>query len=170
MSSSSLSKDKFFENVINPYLPEVMKHPQTMKLREGVLHIRGVQGPKKEGSEKARLEAVDHEIFKCQGMVESGLSVNHSMFTNFVHENKRDNKDIGGAIFKLHDRIGHLQSQIYDLYNQNSEYEPRLTRMSLDADFRIRETPSSFFEGEHMPWKTEYKPTISSPTSPKKDT
>ncbi|KAE8819663.1 Splicing factor 3B subunit 1 [Hordeum vulgare] len=28
MASSSSSKDKFYEKVINPYLPEVMKHPQ----------------------------------------------------------------------------------------------------------------------------------------------
>jgi hypothetical protein len=65
MSPSSSSKDKFFEKVINPYLPEVMKHPKTMEMHEGVLHIRDVEGPKKEGSKKARLEAVEQEIFKC---------------------------------------------------------------------------------------------------------
>ena len=54
-----------------------------MELREGVLHIWDVQGPKKEGNEKARLEAVEQEIFKCQGMVERGLSANHSMITKF---------------------------------------------------------------------------------------
>ena len=60
----SSSKDKFFEKVINPYLPEVMKHPQAIEMREGVLHIRDVQGPKKEGSEEVTLAAVEQEIFK----------------------------------------------------------------------------------------------------------
>ena len=39
MSSSSTPKDKFFEKVINPYLAEVLQHPQTIEMREGVLHI-----------------------------------------------------------------------------------------------------------------------------------
>ena len=38
MSSSSAPKDKFFEEVINPYLAEVPQHPQTVEMREGVLH------------------------------------------------------------------------------------------------------------------------------------
>ena len=53
-------KDKFFfEKVINPYLPEVLKHCQAIEMREGVLHIRDVQGPKRTGSVEARLEAVE---------------------------------------------------------------------------------------------------------------
>ena len=59
MVSPSSSKDKFHEKVINPYLPEVMKHPQAIEMREGVLHIRDVQGPKKTGSVESKLEAVE---------------------------------------------------------------------------------------------------------------
>ncbi|KAE8785794.1 40S ribosomal protein S5-1 [Hordeum vulgare] len=70
MTPSISSKDKFYEKVINPYLTEVMKHPQAIEMREGVLHIWDVQGPKKEGSEKARLAGVEQEIFKSEGMVE----------------------------------------------------------------------------------------------------
>ncbi|XP_020173067.1 uncharacterized protein [Aegilops tauschii subsp. strangulata] len=169
MSPSSSSKDKFYEKAINPYLPEVMKHPQTMELSEGVFHTRDVQGPKKEGSEKARLEAVEQEIFMCQGMVERGLSANHSMIMEFIHEHKGDNKDIGEAIFKLDDRVNHLQAQIYDLQNQNCEYESRFKKMSLAADFGIPETRSSFFDEKPMPWKPENKPTTSSPPSPKNE-
>ncbi|KAE8807025.1 40S ribosomal protein S5-1 [Hordeum vulgare] len=76
--------------VINPYPSEVMRHPQDSEMHQGVLHIRDVQGPKKEGSEKARLATVEQEIFKCQGMVECGLSPNHSMITDFIRENKMD--------------------------------------------------------------------------------
>ena len=43
MSSPSAPKDKFFERVINPYLAEVLHHPQTIEMREGVLHIRDVE-------------------------------------------------------------------------------------------------------------------------------
>ena len=43
MTSSSAPKDKFSEKVINPYLAEVLRHPQAIEMREGVLqHLREV--------------------------------------------------------------------------------------------------------------------------------
>ncbi|KAE8802537.1 40S ribosomal protein S5-1 [Hordeum vulgare] len=89
-------------------------------MREGVLHIRDVQGPKKE-VEKATLATMEEETFKCQGMVERGLSANHSMIMDFIRENKLDTRNVGEALFKLQERIKHLQGQIFDLQNQNCE-------------------------------------------------
>ncbi|KAI5018203.1 hypothetical protein ZWY2020_043091 [Hordeum vulgare] len=88
MASSSFSKDKFFERVINPYLPELMKHPQTIEMCDGVLHTQDVKGPKKTGTMEARFEAVEKETFRCQGMVERGLTANHSMITKFTRDQK----------------------------------------------------------------------------------
>ncbi|KAE8791282.1 40S ribosomal protein S5-1 [Hordeum vulgare] len=122
MTSPSPFKCKFFENLINPYPPEVMKHLQVIEMHEGVLHIQDVQGPKKEGSEKVRLPMVEHEIFKCQGMVEYGLSANHSMITDLIRENMLDTKNVGDILFKLKDRLHHLQYQVYELQGQNCEY------------------------------------------------
>ncbi|KAI4976006.1 hypothetical protein ZWY2020_049614 [Hordeum vulgare] len=170
MTTSSSSKDKFFEKVINPYLPEVMKHPQTIKMHEGVLHIRDLQGLKKEGSEKGSLAPVEQEIFKCQGMVERGLTSNQSMITDSIRKNRKDNDEIVEMIFKLHERLQDLQAQIYDLQNQNCEYESRFQRMSIVANFSIPDTNSSFFNGVPMTWKTEHKRTPPTPSSPKKDT
>jgi hypothetical protein len=167
MTSPCAPKDKFFEKVINPYLAEVPQHPQTIEMREGVLHIRDVEGPKKAGSVETRLEAMEQQVFKCQGMVEHGLNANHMMIAEFTNNHKLDAKNIGEAIFKLHEKIEHLQSQIYDLQNQNCEYEYRFKRMSLAADLRIPETRSSFYDGEPMPWKMDDKPTSSTtPSSP----
>ena len=95
MTSPSAPKDKFFEKVINPYLAEVLRHPQAIEMCEGVLHIRDVQGPKKTGSVEAMLKAVEQEIFKCQGMVEHRLNANHSMITEFTREHKVDGKSMG---------------------------------------------------------------------------
>ena len=142
MTSPSAPKDKFYDKVINPYLPKV--HPQTMEMREGVLHIRDVQGPKKTGGVETRLEAMEQQVFKCQGMVERGLNANHSMITEFTRDHKLDAKNIGKAILKLHEKIEHLQAQTYDLQNQNYEYEYKFKRMSLAADLRISETRSFF--------------------------
>ncbi|KAE8790425.1 Signal recognition particle 54 kDa protein, chloroplastic [Hordeum vulgare] len=65
-------------------------------MREGLLHIRDVEGPKKTRSMEARLEAMEQQVFKCQGMVEHGLNANHMMITEFTSKHK-----------------------IYDLQNQN---------------------------------------------------
>ena len=173
MTSSSAPKDKFFERVIKPYLAEVLHHPQTIEMREGVLHIRDVEGPRRIGSVETRLEAMEQQVFKCQGMVERGLNANHMMIMEFNNNHKLDAKVIGETIFKLQEKIEHLQAQIYDLQNQNCEYEYRFKRMSLAADSRISETQSSFYDGEPMPWKMDDKPTWSTTPSsppPKKET
>ncbi|KAE8775197.1 40S ribosomal protein S5-1 [Hordeum vulgare] len=95
------SKDKFFEKVINPYLPELMKHPQTIEMHKGVIHIWDVRGYEKEGIEKARLVAVEQEIFKCHGVVKRGLGANQSMITGFIRENKLDTRNMGEALLKI---------------------------------------------------------------------
>src|SRR3989337_3132213 len=167
MTSPSAPKDKLFEKVINPYLAEGLQHPQTIEMHEGVLHIRDVEGPKKTGSMETRLEAMEQQVFKCQGMVEHGLNSNHMMIAEFTNNHKLDAKNIEEAIFKLHEKIEHLQAQIYALQNQNCEYEYRFKRISLAADLRIPKTRSSFYDGEPMPWKIKEKPTTSTtPSSP----
>ena len=89
------------------------------------------------------------------------------MIAEFTNNHKLDAKNIGETIFKLHEKIEHLQAKIYDLQNQNCEYEYRFKSMSLAADLRIPETRSSFYDGEPMPWKMDDKPTSSTtPPSP----
>ena len=172
MTSPSAPKDKFFEKVINPYLAEVLQHPQTIEMRDGLLHIRDVEGPRRTGSVETRLEAMEQQVFKCQGMVERGLNSNHMMIAEFTNNHKLDANNLGETIFKLHEKSEHLQAQIYDLQNQNCEYEYRFKRMSLAADSRIPETRSSFYDGEPMPWKMDDKPASSTtppPSSPTKE-
>ena len=164
--SPSAPKDKFFKKVINPYLAEVPHHPKTIEMHEGVLHIPDVEGPRRTESVETRLEAMEQQVFKCQGMVERGLNANHMMIAEFTNNHKLDAKNIGETIFKLHEKIQHLQAQIYDLQNQNCEYEYRFKRMSLAVDLRIPETRSSFYDGEPMPWKRDDKPTSSSTPTP----
>ena len=94
MASSNTPKDKFFEKVINPYLGEVLQHPQTIEMREGVLHIHDVEGPRSTGSMEKKVETMEHQVFKCQGMVEHGLNTNQMMIAEFTNKHKLDAKDI----------------------------------------------------------------------------
>ncbi|KAE8819030.1 40S ribosomal protein S5-1 [Hordeum vulgare] len=68
---------------------------------------------------EARLEAMEQQVFKCQGMVERGLDANHMMITEFTDKHKIDANDIRKHVSRLYDRIDHLQAQIYDLRNEN---------------------------------------------------
>ncbi|KAE8795113.1 40S ribosomal protein S5-1 [Hordeum vulgare] len=88
-------------------------------MSEGMLHIRDVEGPKKTGSVETRLEAMEQQVFKCQGMVEHGLNANHMMIAEFTNNHKMDAIDIGKHLSRLYDRVDQLQGQIYDLQNQN---------------------------------------------------
>ena len=97
MTTPNAPKDKIFEKVSNPYLTEVLKHPQSIKMSEGMLHIRDVEGPKKTGSMETRLEAMEQQVFKCQGMEERGLNANHMMITEFTSNHKMDAIEIGNT-------------------------------------------------------------------------
>ncbi|KAE8769046.1 40S ribosomal protein S5-1 [Hordeum vulgare] len=88
-------------------------------MHEGVLHIHDDEGPKKTGSMEARLEAMEQQVFKCQGMVEHELNANHMMILEFTNKHKIDDNDIGNHLSRLYDRIDHIQAQIYDVQNQN---------------------------------------------------
>ncbi|KAE8792854.1 40S ribosomal protein S5-1 [Hordeum vulgare] len=88
-------------------------------MHEGMLHIRDVEGPKKTGSMETRLEAMEQQVFKCQGMVERGLNANHMMITEFTNKHRIGANDIEKHLSRLYDRIDQLQAQIYDLQNQN---------------------------------------------------
>ncbi|KAE8775488.1 40s ribosomal protein s5-1 [Hordeum vulgare] len=68
---------------------------------------------------ETRLEAMDQQVFKCQGMVERGLNANHTMITEFTSNHKMDAIDIGKHLSRLYDTIDQLQGQIYDLQDQN---------------------------------------------------
>ncbi|KAE8785029.1 40S ribosomal protein S5-1 [Hordeum vulgare] len=106
-------------------------------MREGMLHIRDVEGPKKTGSVEARLEAMEQQVFKCQGTMERGLNTNHMMITEFTSKHRIDANDIGKHLTRLYDRIDHLQAQIYDLQNQNweiKELKAQVTSFKKDLE------------------------------------
>ncbi|KAE8820915.1 40S ribosomal protein S5-1 [Hordeum vulgare] len=100
-----------------------MQYPQSIEMHEGVL--RDVQGPKGKGIVEDILEAMEQEIFKCKGVVERELNVNHLMIADFTRDLKVDGKSMKDTIFAFNEQINFLQDQIYDLQNQVFEYETR---------------------------------------------
>ena len=99
--------------------------------------------------------------------MEHGLNANHLMITDYTRDLKVDGKSMKDIVFTFNEQINFLQSQMYDLQNQVFEYEARFKGMSLAASCRTRETHSSSYDGEPLPWKPEDKiATTSSPPPP----
>src|SRR3954471_706967 len=62
-------------------------------------------------------------------------------------------KEVWSSLNALEEKVFELQGKIYDLQNQNCEYELKFLRMGFTAECRILETEVSFENGEPLPWK-----------------
>ncbi|KAE8777449.1 hypothetical protein D1007_49759 [Hordeum vulgare] len=153
MASPKSPKDKFLVNVINPYLAEVKRHPQTLWVEDGVLQKEDLKVPIKEGSTRARLEEVEQEVFKYKLMIERGVEANCNIISEMKRGHEEEMKGVRSIISVLETKVFELQGHIYDLQNQNYEYELKFLRMGLSAESRILETEESCVEGGPLPWK-----------------
>jgi hypothetical protein len=165
MSSSSPSKDNPLADTINPYMRELKMHPKELLLKDGELQIKDVQVPMGEGSLKARMEALEQEVFKYKKMAEREVDIIHRINQELVTKYKRETTELWKDIFSLHETTNQLKAQLYDLQNQNCEYEARFKQMGAAASFRILETKTSFLDGGPLPWK--YDDDKDSPPPPK---
>ena len=110
MTYPSTSNVDFVKNVINPYLAEVKMHPQVLQLKDGVIHKQDLQGPKKEGDEKTRLEEVEQEVFEYKKMIERGVSVNHRIIAELTDLHKQETEELKEKIFLLENETANLQA------------------------------------------------------------
>ena len=148
-------KDNFFVNVVNPYMNELKLHPKELLLKDGKVQEEDVRGPKGEGSLEARMEELEQEIFSYKKMAEREVDIIHSITAELIAEHKKETTKLWDDIFSLHETTNKLQAQLYDVQNQNCEYEIRFKCISSAASFRILETKSSFVDGEPLPWKSD---------------
>jgi hypothetical protein len=165
MSSSGPSEENPLADTINPYMRELKMHPKELFLKDGKLQIEYVQGPTGEGSLEARMEALEQEVFKYKKMAEREVDIIHRINQELISKYKKETSELWSDVLSLHETTNKLQAQLYDLQNQNYEYEARFKQMSVAASFRILETETSFLDGEPLPWK--YDDAKDSPPPPK---
>ncbi|KAK1693802.1 hypothetical protein QYE76_010499 [Lolium multiflorum] len=158
-------KDSFFEDVVNPYMNELKMHPKELQLVDGELQIKDVQGPKGEGSLEDRMEKLEQEVFNYKKMAEREVDIFHKIVSELIDGHKKETAKLWDDIFSLHDTTNKLQAQLYDVHNQNCEYENKFKRISHAASFRFPETKMSFVDGGPLPWKSD--DDKDSPSSPK---
>jgi hypothetical protein len=144
---------------------ELKMHQKELSLKDGELQIKDVQGPKGEGSLEARMEVLEQEVFKYKKMAEREVELIHRINQELVTKYKKETTELWKDVFLLHETTNQLQAQLYDLQNQNYEYEARFKQMSATASFRTLETKTSFLDGGPLPWK--YDSNKDSPLPPK---
>jgi uncharacterized coiled-coil DUF342 family protein len=132
MSLSGPSKENPHADTINPYMRELKMHPKELLLKDGELQIKDVQVPKGEGSLKARMEALEQEVFKYRKMAEREVDIIHRINQELVTKYKRETIELWKDIFSLHETTNQLQAQLYDLQNQNCEYEATFQQISCN--------------------------------------
>ena len=96
---------------------------------------------------------MEREVFKYKKMVERSVEDNFDMVNELKAFHKKEMKEMLSSLAALEDKIYEIQTQIYDLQNQNCEYELKFSRMGLATMCRIPETKMSFETGEPLPWK-----------------
>jgi hypothetical protein len=155
MSSSGSSEENSLADIINPYMRELKMHPKELSLEDGKLQKEDVQGPTGEGSLEARMEALEQEVFKYKKMAEREVDIIHRINQELIAKQNKETAELWDDILSLHGTTNKLQAQLYDLQNQNYEYEARFKQMTATASFRILETKSSFLDGEPLHWKSD---------------
>ena len=113
---------------------------------------------------KTELIAQAKECFDKK-MAECEVDIFHKIVSELIDEHEKETTKLWDDILSLHDTTNKLQAQLYDVQNQNCEYENRFKHISYAASFRIPETKMSFVDGEPLSWKSD--DGNSSPPSPK---
>ena len=155
MSSPGSAKEDSSTDIINPYMRELKIHPKELLLEDGEVRIKEVRGPKCEGSLEDRMEALEQEIFRYKNMAEHEVDIIHKICSELIAEHQKETAELKDEVLSLHQTTNQLQAQLYDVQNQNCEYEVRFKRISVAASFRMQETTMSFVDGLPLPWKSD---------------
>jgi hypothetical protein len=101
------------------------------------------------------MEALEQEVFKYKKMMEHEVDIIHRINQELTAKHKKETAELWDDILLLHETTNKLQAQLYNLQNQNYEYDARFKQMSVAASFRILETKTSFLDGKPLLWKSD---------------
>jgi hypothetical protein len=85
---------------------------------------------------------LEQEVFRYKKMAEREVDIIHRINAELIAKHMKETADLWDDILSLHETTNKLQAQLYDVQNQNCEYEARFKQISFVASFRIMETKS----------------------------
>ena len=101
------------------------------------------------------MKKLEQEVFTYKKMAECEVDIFHKMVAELTAAHKKETEELWEDIYALHSITSKLHAQLYDIQNQNCEYETRFKHISSAASFRILKTKASFVDGEPLPWKLD---------------
>jgi len=142
--------------VVNRYLNSVMAPMKTLSFKEGAMLIEEVKAPKIIGTVEERLEDLEQKIFRYNTVVERSLDAHHFMNLELekkVEEYKERLEDLEERYKDVIEKLDRIQCFMWDVENQNCEYEERFKKIAEAATLRYNNPPTSFRDGRPFPWK-----------------
>ena len=82
------------------------------------------------------MKSLEQEVFKYKKMAEREVDIVHRIVYELMAKHKEETSKLWEDILSLHKTTNTLQAQLYDVQNQNCEYEIRFKRISATASFR----------------------------------
>ena len=158
--------------VVNRYLNSVVAPLKTLTFKEGVLLMEEVKAPKTEGTMEERLQVLEDTVFRYGTVIERSLDAHH--LRNIEMEKKIEayearSKDMEEKIFHILTQLDRFQALMWDVENQNCEYEDRFNKITEAASTKFNDPPTSFYNGRPYPWKLKEWDTHYEEESAKKD-
>ena len=115
-----------------------------------------VKAPKTVGTVEERLDELDQKIFRYNTVVERNLDAHHFMNLDLekkVEEYKERLKDLEDRYLHVMSELDRYQTLMWDVENQNCEYEERFKKIAEAASLRYNDPPTSVHNGRPFPWK-----------------
>ena len=94
---------------------------------------------------------MEHEVFKFKKMVERGVEANFDIIKELKTLYLEELRELWSSVTELEEKSIKVQGQIYDLQNQNCEYELRFQGLSESAGNKVADFEIS--TGGPLPWK-----------------
>jgi hypothetical protein len=94
MDSASNDKENSPVDIINSHMRELKMHPKKLSLKDGKLQIEDVQGPTREGSLEARMEALEQEVFLYKKMAEREVDIIHRINQELIAKHKKETTEL----------------------------------------------------------------------------
>ena len=141
---------------MNRYLNSVMTPPKTVCLKEGVMLVEEVKAPKATGTVEERLDELEDKTFRYGTVVYRSLDAHHFMNLELekkVEEYKKRLEDLEDRYKDVINKWEKFQCFMWDVENQNCEYEERFKKIAAAATLRYNDPPTSFRDGRPFPWK-----------------
>ena len=141
---------------MNRYLNSVMEPQKTVCFKEGVMFVEEVKAPKTVGTVEERLDELEDKTFRYGIVVYRSLDAHHFMNLELekkVEEYKKRLEDLEDRYKYVIDKLEKIQCFMWDVENQNCEYEERFKKIASAATLRYNDPPTSFHDGRPFPWK-----------------